>query len=410
MRDARQRSGWSALPLLAACLLYVETVLASWYGPEPFRRERVDGQEIRYETESFMNRFSFDPMPALHENVLRPRDGVFGTGGSTRSNELYVRQHVQLSLPTDTLAYVGYRFFRSEDFDGRFDEQLLGIGTRSEAWQLVFWGDVEGDKSETDLQFEAQWFGADSRYLRVIVAAPDALFNQKTESNDEYSQSPYTLYVSGWWPFADQHSLYGFANWNNPTRFFDDDLNVKVEDHAISAGIGVQWADALGTTGLELEGLHGARDRHAGEQSGATEQSLQRRFWQLTLERRSLARDKWMGARLLRYHEDDERPSDAPNSLDQLRRENYLYGGQQWRMRDGLWFSPTLMLGYVDINERYRLQPDKTREVSGVIGKLLPAFVFSLRSDPSATISVVPTLYLHRAAFGGGNVQLHVPL
>lgn len=403
----------STLCLLVLALLLPELVLASWYGPEPFRRERIEGRDFEYETESFLNRFSFNPVPALQPERLSPRDGVFGTGGSTRSNELYVRQQVQMSVPTDNAAYLGYRFFRGEDFDGRYDEQLLGVGARQEQWQLVFWGDVEGDKGETDIQLELQRFGTRENYWRLILAAPDAIYNKKTASGDEYQQSPFTLYVSGQLALSDASSVYGFFNWNAPTRFVSQALHARVDDRQVSAGVGQQWVQSHWLTGIEIEGLYGNRQRDAMNDNDPIEQSVRRHFYQLTLERRSRApwqQQAWYGIRYLNIDEHDRRPFSAAEWLHQQRREMYAFAGHQWALSNDITFAPTLIAGHANIVERFPLQTHESHDDSVIIGKLLPAFVFSLRRDHSATVTISPTLYLHKKEFGGGNVQLRLPL
>ena len=393
--------------------LCVADSLASWYGPEPFRRDRVDGREFEYEAESFLHRLSYEPMPLLQPAQRTARDGVFGTGGSTRSNELFVRQHVQLSLPTDTAAYLGYRFFRYEDFDGHYDQQHLGAGYQNDDWRLVFWGDVTGDKGDTSMQLEWALQEGPYHHLRVILAAPDALYNRKSEDDDEYQEQPYTWYAEGRARLYGQFDLYGFVNLNRPTRFRSVALAALVDDEQISAGLGVGWARDAWYLGLELEGLDGDRKRRGQVADSVAEQRLSRQFSQLTVEaRRSLAdgTQLWYGLRHLRFDEDDRRPHDPESWLEMDREESYLYAGRQWRLGQRTLFSPTLIGGYAEIDEHYPLRPANSKFDTGFIGKMTPAFVFELGNKRQGTITLSPTVYLHELGFGGGNVQLHFPL
>lgn len=396
-----------------ALLLPSISARSSWYGPEPFRRERIEGRDFDYGTEGFLDRFSYNPLPVLQPALRAPRDGVIGVGGSTKSNELYVREQVQLSLPTDNSLYAGYRFLRFEDFDGHYDEQLLGIGTHDSTWSLVFWGDVEGAKSETDMQLELQLHDQENNQLRLILAAPDAIFNKKTDSSDEYLDQPYTGYMAGQWALTPRQTLYGFLNWNNPTRFFSDEIDALVEDRQLSAGVGTLLTQQHWILGLEMEGLHGERERNGISATDPVNQNLHRRFHQLTLEartRRDWQHQSWFGVRHLAFDEDDEQPYNAEKWQHLQRQETYLYAGHQWPMSDSVTFAPTLIAGYAEIDELHPLQPEKNESESTVLAKLVPSFVFALRKDNSATITASPTLYLHRAAFGGGMVQLEIPL
>lgn len=63
--------------------------------PQPFRQERVlEGRTFHYNDESFLQRNSFTTTrPGFHSAPL-PRDHIEGTGGSTRTRELFV-SHVE---------------------------------------------------------------------------------------------------------------------------------------------------------------------------------------------------------------------------------------------------------------------------------------------------------------------------
>lgn len=398
---------------LIAGLLMAEPVAASWYGPEPFRRDRVEGRDFKYEAESFLHRISYEPMPLLQPGQRLFHDGIAGTGGSTRSNELYVRQQVQLTLPTDNAAYLGYRFFRFEDFDGHYDQQHLGAGYQTDAWHMVFWGDVTGDKGETSMQLEWALKDSTRHQLRLILAAPDALYNRKSEDDDEYQKEPLTWYASGRVRLNDRLDFYGFLNLNQPTRFRSAAMSALVNDEQLSGGVGVGWNGNIWYLGMELEGLDGERTRQALTADISVEQQLSRQFHQFTAEARRPTANRtrqWWGLRHLQFDESDRQPHNPAGWLELERQESYLYVGQQWRLGPSTLFSPTLIGGYVEIDEVYPLRPSDSEYDTGFIGKLTPAFVFELGSQGQGSVSLSPTLYLHELGFGGGNIQLYFPL
>lgn len=399
--------------VLLGLFMWAEPAVASWYGPDPFRRERVEGRDFEYDAESFLHRFSYEPMPLLTPAQRLPRDGVFGTGGSTRSNELYVRQQVQLSLPTDTRTYLGYRFFRFEDFDGRYDQQWLGTGYQADGWALLFWGDVTGSKQDSDLQVEWQLHDTPDRRLRLMLVAPDALFNSKTDGEDEYQDQPLTWYGEGRFRLADEYDLYGFINWNQPTAFYSADMNVDVDDEQLSGGIGLATTLAAWEWRAEAEGLTGERTRAGLSPDNINEQALKRDSAMLTLEasrRVDNGNLVWLGLRYFQFDESDRRPLDAEHWLDQSRREIYLYAGHEWHINADLLFRPSLIGGHINNQERYPLNPKDNEDDTGFIGKLSPAFVFLLGRERQGSVTLNPTLYLHELGFGGGNVQLQFPL
>lgn len=402
---------------LAAFLLVLAAgdTAADWYGPEPFRRDRLEGREFSYNAESFLHRFSFEPMPATGPERYDLPDGMFGTGGSTRTDELYLRAHVHATLNMDGPGYLGYRFRRDEDFDGRYERNLLGIGARQPGWDAALWADVHAAKQDLDLQADLRLEDDAGSHIRLAVAAPEAIHNSKRQAGDSvYERRPYTYYASGTWQLPGEHAVYGFVDRNARTRLRDEATGVRVDDERLGAGVGV--ALSLGpawTLGAEVEGLRGTREQVALDEPVAAEQDLERSFDQATVELRQRLDGRhraWYGVRYFRLVEDDRRPQDADAWRHIDRRERTLYGGLRWQWRDTVALRPGVLLHYVDNSERHPLAPENDDTDEGFYGKLTPAVEFLIDRRSGAFIVVNPTVRLHEAAFGGGNVQLYVPL
>lgn len=69
---------------------------------------------------------------------------------------------------------------------------------------------------------------------------------------------------------------------------------------------------------------------------------------------------------------------------------------------------PEIYLSAPDIERFYSETPAKNHQ--GFTGKLALPFEVVLSAKENAILTLSPTLYLHRPAFGGGNLQLHWPM
>lgn len=398
-----------ALAFLA--LVFAVDVLAlDWREPEPFRRDRLAGRSFDYNAESFLHRFSFEPKPALDGRRRLQGSGLEGVGGSTRSRELYVRMDGRLELPLDGPAFAGYRFRRDEDFDGRFDQNLIGGGVRLDGWQLGVWGDVVGAKEELDLHGDIRWADGSGNAVRASLVAVDAIFNGK-QREGTYQRYPYTLYLSGRWQASEAVALYGFTNLNTPMRLDDLSTRLRSDDEQYSAGIGLAVALTESVdAGLELEGLRGRRERRGMDEPLAEEQRLRRDYAAITAEVRHsphAGEQRWLGVRHLFFDENDRRPSEPSAALRQERRETTLYLGRRWSFNERVGFAPVVYLAHLDVRETG--SDDDTDRETGFYGKFSPAIELLVNQRTGGLIVLNPTIRLHEAAFGGGNVQVYLP-
>ncbi len=410
-----QRKG-TARPLLCGLLLLIlpvhDVAALDWTDPEPFRRDRLSGREFDYNAESFLHRFSFEPKPALGGFRTLDSNGISTVAGSTRSRELYVRTDAQLELPLDGPAFAGYRFRRDEDFDGRFDQNLVGGGARVNGWQASVWGDVVGAKEDVDVHADLRWQGRQGNRIRAGIVAVDAFFNSK-QRDGRYREYPYTYFLSGRWRATENLAFYGFSNVNAPVRLEMSTTGLRSDDEQYSGGVGVDLTVAPAVSAsVELEGLYGLREQRALEGEVATEQRLRRSHVAVTAELRQRwdgGYRRWIGLRLLHFAENDRRPAAVTETVERERREYTLYGGQRWALGARTTFAPGVFLAFHDITEEYPDDSDSDGRDVGFYGKFTPALELVVNERTGGVVTLNPTVRLHRAAFGGGNVQVHLP-
>jgi hypothetical protein len=409
--------------LIVFCLLIapvMEVLSFGWGGPEPFRRERADSRPFSYNKESFVNRFSFHPLPVEYSDTIWSEDSFTGVAGSTRSNEFYVQTHLQVRTDFDIPMFAGVRFRRDEDFDGRFDRTLFGTGYRNGNWELGLWGDVQGAKQDMDLQLDLHWRGQNQQKLYASLIAPDALFNGK-QSDARYEKKPYTVYVSGSKTLADKHRLYGFVNLNFATELQDFEQRQNLTDRQYSGGAG--WLTELSvdwTLLMQIQGLYGERERTTLGGADNILYQLRRQFSDSLIQLRREdqgGREQWLGLRHTTLRERGTGAiADKPGQpFFEIRDETMVYAGIAWQWSPMVRLRPSVVLSYVQTDQSgtrlaNRGDVDASQLMfSGFVGKLLPTIEFLVNKERGAIIAVNPSIELHEFAFGGGNVQLHIP-
>jgi len=395
--------------ICGACAFTVTAELAAdWREAEPFRQDVIEGRQFDYNAESFLHRFTFEPAPALERRGGPVRDGVFGTGGSTRSDELYTRQDIQLTAGTDGPMYFRYRYRRFEDFDGRYDRNLLGVGAHlSGQWRATLYGDIKGAKESVDLQTELAWADSDGNRFRAALVAPDVAFDSK-QDDAVFERQPYTYYLEGA-RRAGKSTVYGFVNYNGYLRLRDTEREFTYRYEQAHAGLGVDVALTDGLDGsVEVEGLYTTRrlDNRGGE---FDDSRLRRRHNQLTAELRHAYRtdlDLWGGIRYFRLSERDRRPADDDRVDRRERIERMVYTGVTWHLSDTLRFAPGVFVNQADIRKRENGEDD---DEEGVYGKLTLPLQITVDRSTGGYVTLNLAVRLHRAAFGGGNIQVYLP-
>ena len=407
--------------LLAAMLapLSLPTTADIWTEPAPMRRDALlEGRSFNYNSESFLHRLSFRQ---LSERPWSDADGLSGTAGSSRSNELYFDMFLQKTLRADdgrNEAFV--RMQRSEDFDGYFDRQIIGFGHRLGDYRLAIAGDVRAEKAETDVQFEAQWQPDNQRLVRLAMILPDAYFNDKTPRDAEYRTRPVSYFVHARFGGALQGSpgwgFQGALTYSPPARIIDRELGIDASGNRTRA---------MAEITLPLVGVLRPRIRLEGERSTRSfsftrsdvpeDDFFRRRMHSVHLmaTHTSAHLTPTFGLYHLRLHESGWFGDNLAVSGRESRDELIGFVGIRQQLGDRWHWEPTLYAGHSSVIQAQVADTASGDEQNNNDdewqGKLALAFRYTLDEANGAVLTINPTLRLHRAAFGGGNIQLHWP-
>jgi hypothetical protein len=383
-----------------------------WRDPHPQRLDGfVDGREFLYNSASFINRFSYRQLSA---SPAPGEDGLSGTGGSISGDELYLETNLQKTLYFDNDRYgIIARVQRREDFDGRFDRQLLGVVRRfGEHWQAAFSADVSGDKGDIDFQYEAIWHPDEHRKLRMAVVQVDRLYNNKGNSDNKYQRTPVTLFAHYQQQLGSRVTLDMAVNYSPHAQYEDhhNDLYVRGDQLRVAGSLAMDLADGWQTkaaftmeeTRREVRALSSGFDAH--------QDTFARRMHSLTLSVRSGSTAGIHGG--LHFFSLDEQGwfgSNLATSGFNQREEVLLFAGMTLARRASSWWEPTLTVGAVDVDRQLRQRPADNRRDDKWQARLTLPWRYVVHQQSGAVLTLNPTLNLDSLKFGGGNIQLHWP-
>lgn len=383
------------------------------HDPSPFRRDSLDGRDFTFDNLTFLHRLSYSPMPLLGRRRPTPPNSFEATTGSTKQDEFYVFMKANVLFPLDGPLFIQYRFRRDEDFDGRHDQNLLGIGLAFESgWRFSLHGDVVGNKEAIDAHVDVSWtHPASGEFIRFIWVAPDAFFNEKS-LDANYQVTPYTYFMNGRIGKPGETVWRGFAQVDTTAELVED-AGLRSRNRSRFGGVSVEKPlTDNATVEFAVEASRGKRSRESRFRPFTREKDLQRDYHAQAVEwRRDLngGHQLWMGVHHLNFEEEDRRPHDAENDADREREETTFYLGRSLSFSERIHFLPTVLLAWQDIETVKPSRPELDYSTRRFSGKFVPSFEFTLNEETGARISLALTTRLHRVGFGGGNVQFVLP-
>lgn len=407
---ASKSTGWiSILSLLA--LLPTAARADTAHIAQPWRAEAVvEGRDETYNEERFLNELTFRHSQALPTAV---GNGIRGTGGSVSSRRLYYdfRFRQDFGFRDDRNGFL-LDIQRSEDLDGAYQRQLVGfrqtIAGNTELWLQ---GDVYSDKSVSDLYFSARHNLTANSWVHASWILPDAYFNSKTESPDEFETVPHSYFLQ-WHRGGGDRELGTTASitWTPEASFISQQEDLQVDSDSVRAALTHRQQVAVWRMTFQLEGERTRRDYRLFAEAADQSSGFDRNHVQF------LASATHTGHRLkpglgIAYRDLYE-SGFFGRALDEegrvRRREATVFGEFLLPLAPGASLRPALYLGHAHIRQSFVEESD--RHFDGFIGKLALPFEMLLSPEDGAVLTLTPTFYLHKAEFGGGNLQLHWPM
>ncbi|ARB46215.1 hypothetical protein [Alloalcanivorax xenomutans] len=386
----------------------LEAGAMNWHQPQPWRADAVvQGRDQDYNSERFLHVFSY-----RHLSSMGPlEDGIRGTAGSVTGDRLYLDFQYRQTFPFDNpdRAFL-LDIQRGEDFDGDFQRQVVGfrqiLGGR---WQLSLRGDLFSDKSRTDIYFGVRRLLAGGGWLEAQWVLPDAYFNDKTGGDSEMRRRPHTLFLQWHRPHGD--GAVTTVSLNHSPRSVLDDRDEGVEVASRQTRLALSHGRRWGGWGwrLDLEAERTRRDHDLDEVPGGI--PFERDMAAVTLSATQL-RHRWqpeLGVRYLRLDESGWFGREVNDAGRVKRREPLLFSSLNIPLNERHRLLPALYVSRAGV-EQDAIGDWSERDDDDWIGKLSVPWQIVLSREQDAVLTIAPSVRLHRAAFGGGNIQLHWPL
>lgn len=404
----------SATPVLVIVFVCQLPLQAAHSGsahiPQPWRADAVvQGRDDLYDAERFLHELTFSHRSRAPSPV---ENGIRGTGGSVSSDELYY----DFRFRQDFGFREGRNGFlldiqRSEDLDGAFDRQLVGfrhsIGERSEVWLQ---GDVFSDKARSDIYFSARHDLSGESWIHASWIIPDAYFNDKTSTPDEFTREPQSLFLQ-WHRQAESHQHTTVSvNWSPESEFISRQESLTVASDSFRGAISHQQAAGRWILNVDVEGERSRRQYQLQGPEENRNPDFSRDYLKATAS--ALLHEHRLKPLLgIAYVHLDEQGyfGRALNDTGTIRRrEPVVFGEITLQASAATTISPGIYLSTPDIRQSFDGAGEDDHD--GFTGKLALPVQFQLSRREQATLTLNPTFYLHKAAFGGGNLQLHWPM
>ncbi|MGM0772713.1 MAG: hypothetical protein ACQETT_03555, partial [Pseudomonadota bacterium] len=378
--------------------------------PQPWRQDAVVmGKEEAPDVERYLHELSFrhsQPAPSAIEN------GIRGTGGSVGSRRLYLdfRFRQDFAFNDDRQGFL-LDIQRSEDFDGSYDRQLVGFRHQlTDTTELWLQGDVFADKSRSDIYFSGRHTFANGSWVHGSWIQPDAYFNSKTRSDDTLVETPQSFFLQWHQPSEDDRpgATTASVTYTIPSTFDSRSENLVVESESVKAALTHQYRFRSWQLQVELSGERTRRQFSLDEAAGTIPSRRDHVRAGAKAVQTAHRLQPGVGLHYFYLREQGYTGRNLDEIADIRRQEPTLSGHFRLPLAKAVTLRPAIYLGAATIDQSYSESDDDDHR--GFIGKLALPFEILLSRKDNAILTLAPTFYLHKAAFGGGNLQLHWPM
>ncbi len=377
--------------------------------PQPWRQQAVvSGADEIANVERYLHELTFDHSQTVPSAV---DNGIRGAAGSVSSRRLYLdfRFRQDFGFNEDQQGFL-LDIQRSEDFDGTYDRQLIGFRHQlTGATEVWLQGDVSADKSRSDVYFSSRRTFDNGSWLHGSWIFPDLYFNAKTRSDDGFVDPAQSVFVQWHQPGGQsQTGTTASITYSPPATFNSREQSLVVESESVRGALSHRRRLGHWQLRAGLSGEYTRRNYNLDEQAD----SIPTRRDHLRIEATAVYSNHRLqpgiGLHYFYLREEGYTGRNLDEFVDLLRREPTVSGQFRLPLTNAVTLRPAIYLSAPKIRQFYSESGDRTHK--GFTGKLALPFEVVLSGKENATLTLAPTFYLHKPAFGGGNLQLHWPM
>ncbi|MDF0749424.1 hypothetical protein NLU14_04175 [Marinobacter sp. 71-i] len=377
--------------------------------PQPWRQDAVVlGADETADVERYLHELSFahsQRAPSAIEN------GIRGTGGSVGTRRLYMdfRFRQDFAFNEDRQRFL-LDIQRSEDFDGSYDRQLVGFRHQlTGATEVWLQGDVFADKSLADIYLSGRHTFDNESWFHGSWILPDHYFNDKTRSNDSFVDPAQSFFLQWHRPAEQQQSgTTASVTYSPPSTFDSRSEGLVVENETVRGALSHQHRRGDWQLRMSLSGEHTRRHYNLDELAGGIPTRRDHIWIETEAVYDNHRLQPGIGLHYFYLREQGYTGRNLDEIVDLRRREPMLSGHFRVPLTPSASLRPAIYLSTPDIDQSYSESGDENHR--GFTGKFALPFEILLSREDNAILTLAPTFYLHKPAFGGGNLQLHWPM
>jgi hypothetical protein len=395
--------------ILAAALPVVAQGTQLNHIAQPWQQDAVVlGAEETANVERYLHELTFEhnqQAPSVTEN------GIRGAAGSVGSRRLYLdfRYRQDFGFNDNRQGFL-LDIQRGEDFDGTYDRQLVGFRHQlTDDTELWLQGDVFADKSRSDVYFSARHTLDGGSWLHGSWIFPDLYFNDKTRSDDGFVDPAQSLFLQWHQPGNDDgEGTTASVTYSPPSTFNSREENLIVENETVKAAFSHRQVWGRWQLNVSPSGEYTRRTFDLDERADAIASRRDHVRAEAEAVYHHHRLKPGLGLHYFYLREDGYTGRNLDELVDLRRREPTLSGQLSLPLATAVTLRPQVYLSAPNIDQIYSESDDE--QFQGFTGKLALPFEVILSRKENAILTLAPTVYLHKPAFGGGNLQLHWPM
>lgn len=377
--------------------------------PQPWRQQAVvSGTEETANIERYLHELTFEhirPVPSAIEN------GIRGTGGSVGSRRLLMdfRYRQDFGFNGDQQGFL-LDIQRSEDFDGSYDRQLVGFRHQvTDATELWLQGNVFADKSRSDVYLSSRHTFDNGAWIHGSWILPDLYFNAKTRTDDRFVDPAQSFFLQWHLPGAQsQDGITASVTYSPSSTFNSREEGLIVKNETIRGALTHQHHQGHWRLRMTVSGERTRRNYNLDEFADTIPTSRDHIRTEGEAVYGNHRLQPGIGIHYFYLRERGYTGRNLDETADVRRREPTVSGQFRLPLTRTVTLRPAVYLSAPDIDQSYSESDDDNHQ--GFTGKLALPFERLISQQDNATVTLTPTFYLHKAAFGGGNLQLHWPM
>ena len=400
---------------LGLLLLLAATLISAPAGAqEGFRTETVQDRTFDYTDTYFLDVLTFLPPEDWQEEWDASASGYRLTVGSVRTNEFYLDEQMRVEADVTRWLRARIHLFQREDFDSRYTRLLTGGDINlTDRFSLGSYTTLLPEKEEMDIAFVASYVVDRSDYLSLSINLVDALFNEKSDSNDRIGGEPFTVKLRGRVRPANDWTLAFNVGRDFPLRveFRDDGFDFLHRKSFYSTRLSGPVGDRWGLV-VRLDGENGERQRDYDDPMHLDNMEQERDHFRFRMEWTRRLRGDFTASAGFDYfylYEATRFVNDPAESERMLLREATVYGALRIPLpfvADGFALRPGLFVSHFSDEDLFPGNPGRTDEVDGIRSKVVTAVEHKIPGRVRLLLSA--TWRTDKFSFGGGNVQVQI--